>query len=105
MAMGTAEPVGVTTHGRRRRTVLDRVTDGTGYRVTYRNGATDITSAVNTGTYSTGTLAPGATSTITVWVKVQATARSGSTVKVDVAARNGTGPFVRDVVRAKVSAT
>ena len=80
------------------------VTDGTGFRVTYRNGATDITSAVNAGTYSTGTLAPGAPFTITVRVKTKAAATLGSTVKVDVAARNGAGPFVRDNVRAKVTA-
>lgn len=81
------------------------VTDGTGYRVTYRNGATDITSAINAGTFSTGTLAPGAPFTITVRVKAKTSAAVGSTVKVDVAARNGAGPFVRDNVRAKVTAT
>lgn len=80
------------------------VTNGTGYRVTYRSGATDITNAVNAGTHSTGTLAPGASVVITVRVKAADAAPAGSTVKVDVAARNGSGPAARDVVRAKVSA-
>lgn len=81
------------------------VTDGAGFRVTYRNAAgTDITSAVNAGTYSTGNLPVGQSVTITMRVKAKSTATLGATVKVDLAARNGAGPFVRDVVRAKVTA-
>ena len=81
------------------------VAGGAGYRVGYRNGAADITSAVNAGTYSTGPIAPGDSVTITLRVKAKRSAVLGSTVKVDLAARNGAGPFVRDVVRAKVTAT
>ena len=64
----------------------------------------DITSAVNAGTYSTGNLGPGQSVTITMRVKAKSTAVLGATVKVDLAARNSAGPFVRDVVRAKVTA-
>ncbi len=82
------------------------VTNGTGFRVTYRDAAgADITSAVNAGTYSTGNLAPGQAVTITMRVKAKSTAALGALVKVDLAARNGAGPFVRDLVRAKVTAS
>ena len=40
----------------------------TAYRITYRAGTTDITSRVKNGTWSTGALAPGASTTITVVV-------------------------------------
>lgn len=81
------------------------VTDGTGFRVTYRDaGGADITSAVNAGTYSTGTLAAGQSVTIAMRVKVKSSAVQGAMAKIDLAARNGAGPFVRDVVRARVTA-
>jgi hypothetical protein len=49
-----------------------------GHRVRYFRGTTDITAAVNAGTYVTPMRDPGATFAITVKVKVQSTAADGS---------------------------
>ena len=50
------------------------------YTVNYFRGATDITAAVVAGTYTTTSLAPGATYLITAKVKVKSTAAVGSKV-------------------------
>jgi len=52
----------------------------TGYSVKYFRGTTEITAAVQAGTYQTANLAPGATFAITARVKVLSTAASGSSV-------------------------
>ena len=78
-------------------------TTGAGYTVRYVAGTTNITSAVNAGTYSTGSLQPGESVTVKIKVKRSATGARPGTIKVDLGARNGAGPFVRDLVRAKVS--
>ena len=78
-------------------------TTGAGYTVRYVAGTTNITSAVNAGTYSTGSLQPGESVTVKIKVTRSATGARPGTIKVDLGARNGAGPFVRDLVRAKVS--
>ena len=50
------------------------------FTVKYFKGATDITAAVVAGSYSTASLAPGATLTITVKVTVKSTAAVGNSV-------------------------
>ena len=50
------------------------------FTVTYFKGMTNITAKVVAGTYSTGSLAAGATQTITVKVTVKATAAVGTSV-------------------------
>ena len=69
------------------------VTNGTGFRVTYRDAAgADITSAVNAGTYSTGNLAPGQAVTITMRVKAKSTAALGALVRSTSPPATAPGP-------------
>jgi hypothetical protein len=55
-------------------------TGGSGYSVKYYRGTTEITSAVNTGTYQTANVAVGGTYAITAKVKVLSGATVGSSV-------------------------
>jgi hypothetical protein len=73
-----------------------------GYTVTYFRGPTNVTGQVRGGTYSTGSLAPGASTTLKVVVKLSATSASvGSFV---IRAKGSPGTPV-DAVRATVKAT
>ena len=90
------------------RSVVDRLSvagvdrGSPGYRVVYRLGRQDITTAVRTGDWRTGPLDPG--EFVTIKVKVTATtAAAGSGRTVDVTATSRTNPVARDTVRAKVS--
>jgi hypothetical protein len=74
----------------------------TGYTVTYFRGATNVTSQVKNGMYSTGTLAPGGTATLKIVVKLsQGAVNTGSFL---VQAKSGPGTS-SDAVLAVVKAT
>lgn len=79
--------------------------DATGYRVSYLVGRTDITAAVDAGTYTLPSLAPGATTTVKIKVTATTTAPRGSTAKVDLTVGSTGGPPALDTVRAKVTTT
>src|SRR5690606_13237399 len=74
-----------------------------GYRIRYRAGTTDITTAVQAGTYRTPPLAPGQTATITIQITALADAAPATTRTVDLTAISTTNPVARDTVRAKVT--
>jgi hypothetical protein len=78
-------------------------TNATGYRVQYLLGTTDITAAVDAGTYRVPNLAAGATVTITIKVKATNAAVRGSIAKVKLAAHSVAGPQAMDIARAKVT--
>jgi len=87
-----------------RLTLRDVDTGSPGYQVRYRLGTTDITAAVQAGTYHTGPLEPG--QSITIKIKVTAlSAAPGSGHTVDLTATSRTNPVARDTVRAKVTRT
>jgi hypothetical protein len=68
------------------------------YTVTYFHGATDITAAIVAGTYTTPSLAPGATFLITVRVKVRSTATKGSSTTRLVMITSAGDPSKQDAV-------
>lgn len=72
-----------------------------GFTVSYFKGTTNVTAQVNAGTYSTGSLAPGAHVTLKVVVKVAASSASSGKFLVK-ATSPGTPP---DAVKAIVKAT
>lgn len=70
-----------------------------GYHIRYRRGATDITEAVQAGTYRTGPLEPG--EAVTIKIKITAlNADLGSGHTVDILATSRTNAVARDTVRA-----
>jgi hypothetical protein len=73
----------------------------TGYTVTYFHGTTNVTSQVKNGTYSTGTLAPGATSTLKMVVKLSQSSANSGTYLIKAKSAPGTAP---DAVKAVVKA-
>ena len=73
------------------------------YSVKYLDGATDITAAVVAGTYTTPSLAAGATRLITVTVKVKSTAAVGSKVTRLVTISSVADPTKKDAVRSSAS--
>ncbi len=72
------------------------------FRVVYRSGGTNITKQVRAGTWSTGSLAPGATRSITVTVSPKKTAKKGATVSRAVTVRSSAQPTIVDTVRLTV---
>ena len=71
----------------------------TGYTIKYFNGSTDITSAVNAGTYQSPLLAAGGAFLITAKVTVKATAATGSSVTRLVTLRSVSDSAKLDVVK------
>ncbi|HXJ64735.1 MAG TPA: hypothetical protein VNN79_13350, partial [Actinomycetota bacterium] len=72
-----------------------------GYTVTYFRGATNVTGGVRAGTFSTGSLAPGASTTLKMVVKLSPTSAGTGTFLVKATA----GPGIpADAVRATVKA-
>jgi hypothetical protein len=71
----------------------------TGYVVKYFNGSTEVTAAVNAGTFQTPVLAVGGTFLLTAKVTVKAAAAGGSSVSRLVTARSVDDPSKLDVVR------
>ena len=82
--------------------------EGTGaaadYTVTYINygNGSNVTAEVRKGSFSTGTLAPGASFAMKMIVKLSATAAAGGTFVVSASSTAGTSP---DVVKGIVRAT
>ena len=74
-------------------------TSATGYAIKYFRGTTDITAAVNGGTYQTASLAPGSSITIAAKVTVKATAAGGSSVSRLVSVRSVNDSSKVDVVK------
>lgn len=68
------------------------------FRVVYRSGTTIITKQVRAGTWSTGSLAPGATRSIIVTVTPTKRAKKGATVTRKIAVRSSAQPTIRDAV-------
>ncbi len=72
-----------------------------GYTVSYFKGATNVTAAVKAGTFSTGSLTPGAHQTLKMVVKLSTTSAAGGTFLVR-ATSPGTPPdAVKAIVKAK----
>lgn len=69
------------------------------FTVSYQVGATDVTAQVVAGTYTTPSLAPGATQKVRVVVTVGAAAPSGSSLSATVLAKSDTDTARRDTVR------
>lgn len=69
----------------------------TGYVIKYFSGSTEITSAVNAGTFETPVLAVGGTFLVTV--KVKAIAASGSSVSRLISVGSVDDPSMFDVVK------
>jgi alpha-tubulin suppressor-like RCC1 family protein len=72
------------------------------FRVVYRSGTTIITKKVRAGTWSTGSLAPGATRSITVTVTPTRKAKKGATITRAVSVRSSAQPAIRDTVKLTV---
>lgn len=68
------------------------------YTVVYRRGTTNITSAVVAGTFRTPTLAPGASTDLTVIVRPTKRATTGTTITRSVTTTSTGDPTRRDVV-------
>ena len=73
--------------------------NATGYTVKYFAGATDITASVVAGTYTTPSVAPGASYPITVTVKVKGTAAAGSKVARIVTITSNVDSLKKDAVK------
>ncbi len=69
------------------------------FRVLYSTGGVDITPQVAAGTYTTPTLAPGATFEITVEVKVKTSAPAGSSLTGALTAKSTTDLTIKDKVK------
>jgi hypothetical protein len=67
----------------------------TGWTVTYADGATDITSAVEAGTYQTASMPPAAIHTITARITLD----QGSAIDRIVSIRSSADPTLTDAVR------
>jgi hypothetical protein len=74
----------------------------TGFTVTYFRGTTNVTSQVKNGTYSTGSLAPGGSSTLKMVVKLSASSANVGSFLIKAKSLPGTAP---DAVKATVKAT
>jgi hypothetical protein len=74
-----------------------------GFSVKYFVGTTDVTKQVTAGTYEFQNLAPGASQTMKIVVKVKSTATVGAVQKLTVKATAKTTAIL-DVVKAKVKA-
>lgn len=74
----------------------------TGFTVTYFRGATNVTAQVRAGTFSTGGLAPGASTTLKMIVKLSATSAKTGSFLIKATAGPGTPA---DAVKATVKAT
>ena len=89
------------------RAITDRFTlhgvdnGAVGYTVAYRRDQTDITAAVQAGSYRTGTIQPG--ETVTIKIKVTASTAVGPARTVDLTATSRANPVARDTVRARVT--
>jgi alpha-tubulin suppressor-like RCC1 family protein len=68
------------------------------FRVVYRSGSTKITKQVRAGTWSTGSLAPGTSRSITVTVSPTKKAKKGATVTRKITVRSSTQTTLRDAV-------
>ena len=77
--------------------------DAAGYKVNYLVGRTDVTAAVNAGTYRLPSLAQGATIVVKIKITATSTAPRGSTAKVDLEVSSTGGPPTVDLVRAKLT--
>jgi uncharacterized repeat protein (TIGR01451 family) len=75
----------------------------TRYTVTYRDGATNVTSQVLAGTFTVEDLPPGATHDLTVVVRAKQGTPLGAVVNRIVNVRSGAQPAVRDVVKLTVT--
>jgi hypothetical protein len=73
-----------------------------GFSVRYFNGSTEITSQVASGTYAIAGLAPQATATIRLEIRVQSTAVIGATETCRVTATSASNSTRADQVRARV---
>ena len=69
------------------------------FRMRYSTGGVDITPQVTAGTYTTPTLAPGATFEITVEVKVKTSAPAGSSLTATLTAKSTTDLTIKDKVK------
>jgi Protein of unknown function (DUF3089) len=74
-----------------------------GFTVSYQSGSTDVTQRVTSGTYSTGTLAPGATRALTLRIKVGSHASPGARKPCLLRAISQADPTQRDGVKARVT--
>lgn len=72
-----------------------------GYRVTYLRGTTDITAAVEAGTYRVDDLAPGASVQLIVKITATSSAVAGGTHHATVTVKSATTPTIKDVVRSQ----
>ena len=75
-----------------------------GFRASYRDGASIVTSQVAAGTYSTGTLAPGASVTISIAVKVPKNAKPRTGASFLLTATSQADPARKDAVKATAKA-
>jgi hypothetical protein len=64
-------------------------------------GATDVTSQIVAGTYSTGLLSPSDSDTLTAKVKTSGKAKPGASKSCDMAATSESDTTMKDVVLAK----
>lgn len=72
-----------------------------GFTVHYFDGPTDVTSQVSAGTFSTGTLAPGASVTLKIVVHLSATSANQGSFLIQATSKPGAQP---DAVRATINA-
>ena len=73
-----------------------------GFTVTYFRGSTNVTGQVRAGTFSTGNLAPGGSTTLKMVVKLSATSANSGTFPVTAKAGPGTpADAVKAIVKAK----
>jgi hypothetical protein len=70
------------------------------FTVTYKLGATNITTAVTAGTFTTTNLTPGTTTDITVTVTPTKKAKKADTLTLTLTSRSSTTPSITDTVRA-----
>ncbi len=73
-----------------------------GYRVRYLRGSTDVTAAVEDGTYRVDDLAPGASVQLVVEITATSNAVAGGTHYATVTVKSATTTTIKDVVRAQV---
>ncbi len=78
---------------------LKGTASNTAFAVTYTVGTTNVTATMVAGTYHTPTLAPGATLTIKVVVKVKTTAPAGSSLTGTLTAKSNTDSTSKDTVK------
>ncbi len=78
---------------------LTGTASNTRFGVTYTVGATNVTAAVVAGTYVTPTLAPGATLSVKVVVKVKTGAPAGSSLTATLIAKSNSNSTYGDTVK------